>query len=166
MRDSKDENDGAARSLFLAALMIGSVMVGGLFYDFESEGINLAPIIESEIPNDILVGSLDTLEISLDDEDMSSLNIEMTLNGDSVNVQPNATGVLIVDISQIGVGNHALKIIVTDSLGQESRLSSSFNIHYPYEDPTVMIVDNNEIVLVRGDSAIINGTLIPGFRDL
>ena len=42
MRDSKDENDGAARSLFLAALMIGSVMVGGLFYDFESEGINLA----------------------------------------------------------------------------------------------------------------------------
>ncbi|MBT5639017.1 MAG: hypothetical protein HOJ39_01390, partial [Euryarchaeota archaeon] len=160
MRDSKDENDGAARSLFLAALMIGSVMVGGLFYDFESEGINLAPIIESEIPNDILVGSLDTLEISLDDEDMSSLNIEMTLNGDSVNVQPNATGVLIVDISQIGVGNHALKIIVTDSLGQESRLSSSFNIHYPYEDPTVMIVDNNEIVLVRGDSATINGTLI------
>ena len=160
MRDSKDENDGAARSLFLAALMIGSVMVGGLFYDFESEGINLAPIIESEIPNDILVGSLDTLEISLDDEDMSSLNIEMTLNGDSVNVQPNVTGVLIVDISQIGVGNHALKIIVTDSLGQESRLSSSFNIHYPYEDPTVMIVDNNEIVLVRGDSATINGTLI------
>jgi len=31
--------------------MIGSVMVGGLFYDFESEGINLAPIIESDIPD-------------------------------------------------------------------------------------------------------------------
>ena len=38
MRNSKDDNDGAARSLFLAGLMIGSVLVGGLFYDFESEG--------------------------------------------------------------------------------------------------------------------------------
>jgi len=49
MRNDKTENDGAAKSLFLAALMIGSVLVGSLFYDFESEGANLAPIIESDI---------------------------------------------------------------------------------------------------------------------
>ena len=55
MRDSKDDNDGTARSLFLAGLMIGSVLVGGLFYDFESEGINLAPIIESDVPDSILI---------------------------------------------------------------------------------------------------------------
>ena len=55
MRDSKDDNDGAARSLFLAGLMIGSVLVGGLFYDFESEGINLAPIIESDVPDSCLL---------------------------------------------------------------------------------------------------------------
>ena len=61
MRDSKDDNDGTARSLFLAGLMIGSVLVGGLFYDFESEGINLAPIIESDVPDSILIGSVDIL---------------------------------------------------------------------------------------------------------
>ncbi len=59
MRNSKDDNDGAARSLFLAGLMIGSVLVGGLFYDFESEGINLAPIIESDVPDSILIGSVE-----------------------------------------------------------------------------------------------------------
>ena len=54
----KRDNDGAAKSLFLAALMIGSVMVGSLFYDFESEGGNLAPIIESDIPSSILIGTV------------------------------------------------------------------------------------------------------------
>ena len=75
MRNSKDDNDGAARSLFLAGLMIGSVLVGGLFYDFESEGINLAPIIESDVPDSILIGSVDILYVSVNDEDMSSLKI-------------------------------------------------------------------------------------------
>ena len=160
MRDSKNDSDGAARSLFLAALMIGSVLVGGLFYDFESDGINLAPIIENDIPNSILVGSMDNFEVYLEDEDMNSLDIEITLDGIAINVQPNVTGIVLIDISDIGVGVHALKMIVTDSLGQESRLSVSFTIHYPYENPTVMIGDNNEITLIRGDSASINGTLI------
>jgi len=160
MRDSKVENDGAARSLFLAALMIGSVLVGGLFYDFESEGVNLAPIIESDIPDSILIGSIDSLEVSLEDEDMSSLDIELTLDGVAISTQPNITGIIQIDISDVPVGTHALKMIVIDSLGQESRLSVTFNIHYPFENPTVMIVDNNEITLVRGGSASINGTLI------
>ena len=160
MRDSKKDDDGTARSLFLAALMIGSVMVGGLFYDFESDGVNLAPIIESDIPDSILIGTVDTLEISLVDEDMSALDIEITLDGNILNIQPNITGIIVVDISEILVGTHALKIVVVDSLGQESRLSTSFIIHYPYEDPTVMIVDTNEVNILRGDSATINGTLI------
>jgi predicted esterase len=160
MRDSKKDNDGTARSLFLAALMIGSVMVGVLFSDIESERGNLAPIIEADVPDSILIGTVDTLEIFLEDEDMSSLDIEMTLDGNLLNIQPNATGIIIVDISEILVGTHALKIVVVDSLGQESRLSTSFTIHYPYEDPTVMIVDTNEVNIVRGDSATINGTLV------
>ena len=160
MRNSKEEDDGAAKSLFLAALMIGSVMVGGLFYDFESEGSNLAPIIESDIPNSILIGTVENLEISLVDEDINALDIQVTLDGYTLNIEPNSTGILVVDISEVLVGTHTLKMIVTDSLGQESRLSASFTIHYPYEDPTVMVVDNNEINLVRGENAIINGTLI------
>ena len=39
-------DDGVARSLFLAGLMVVSVMVGILFFDVEKEGENLAPIIE------------------------------------------------------------------------------------------------------------------------
>ena len=50
-----------------------------------------------------------------------------------------------MDISEVDVGSHNLKMIITDSLGQESRLSATFTIHYPYEDPTVMIVDDNDI---------------------
>ena len=89
MRNSKDDNDGAARSLFLAGLMIGSVLVGGLFYDFESEGINLAPIIESDVPDSILIGSVDILYVSVNDEDMSSLDIEATLDGSPLILAPN-----------------------------------------------------------------------------
>jgi hypothetical protein len=160
MRNDKTENDGAAKSLFLAALMIGSVLVGSLFYDFESEGANLAPIIESDIPSSILIGSIDSLEVSLVDEDMSSLSIEITLDGIALNVIPNSTGIILIDISEVSVGTHALKMVIVDSLGQESRLSASFIIHYPYEDPTVMIVDTNEITVTRGDSASLSGTLI------
>ena len=160
MRNSKDDNDGAARSLFLAGLMIGSVMVGGLFYDFESEGTNLAPIIESDVPDSILIGSVDILYVSVNDEDMFSLDIEATLDGSPLLLAPNGTGIIAVDISEVDVGSHNLKMIITDSLGQESRLSATFTIHYPYEDPTVMIVDNNDIQLPVGNSVIINGTLI------
>tara|TARA_B100000900_G_scaffold49843_1_gene36845 strand:+ start:4544 stop:6583 length:2040 start_codon:yes stop_codon:yes gene_type:complete len=160
MRNPKDDNDGTARSLFLAGLMIGSVLVGGLFYDFESEGINLAPIIESDVPDSILIGSVEFLHVSISDEDMSSLDIEATLDGSPLLLAPNNTGIISVDISELGVGTHSLKIIIIDSLGQESRLSSTFLVHHPYEDPTIIIVDDNEISIIRGDVVSINGTLI------
>ena len=128
MRNSKDDNDGAARSLFLAGLMIGSVMVGGLFYDFESEGNNLAPIIESDVPDSILIGTVEFLYVSVNDEDMSSLDIEATLDGSPLILAPNGTGIITVDISEVVVGSHNLKMIITDSLGQESRLSATFTI--------------------------------------
>tara|TARA_B100000530_G_scaffold136130_1_gene85065 strand:- start:10428 stop:12155 length:1728 start_codon:yes stop_codon:yes gene_type:complete len=160
MRGSKNDDEGAARSLFLAGLMIGSVLVGGLFYDFESDGVNLAPVIDSEIPDSILIGSLDSLYVSVSDEDMSSLQIEATLDGSPLNIEPNSTGVIVVDISETGVGSHSFKIVVTDSLGQESRLSSTFSIHYPYEDPTIMILENNELSISEGESVTINGTLV------
>ena len=91
---------------------------------------------------------------------MSSLEIEATLDGSPLLLAPNNTGIIAVDISEVDVGSHNLKMIITDSLGQESRLSATFTIHYPYEDPTVMIVDNNDIQLPIGDSVTINGTLI------
>ena len=45
-----DDDDGVGRSLFLAGLMLVSVMVGVLYFDIEQEGINLAPQIEGDIP--------------------------------------------------------------------------------------------------------------------
>ena len=92
--------------------------------------------------------------------DMSSLDIEATLDGSSLLLAPNNTGIISIDISEVGVGTHSLKIIITDSLGQESRFSSTFLVHYPYEDPTIIIVDDNEISIIRGDIVSINGTLI------
>tara|TARA_B100000405_G_C16710267_1_gene419147 strand:- start:1538 stop:2503 length:966 start_codon:yes stop_codon:yes gene_type:complete len=160
VRNSKDDDDGAGRSLFLAGLMIGSVMVGGLFYDFESEGINLAPIIESDIPDSFLIGSIDTLYLTISDEDMSSLNIEATIDGSPLNVAPNNTGIITVDISDLDVGTHSLKMIIIDSLGQESRLSHTFSINYPSEQSTTIVLESNEISIFRGETVSINGTLI------
>jgi len=139
--------------------MIGSVMVGGLFYDFESEGINLAPIIESDIPDSFLIGSIDMLYLTISDEDMSSLNIEATIDGSPLNVAPNNTGIITVDISDLEVGTHSLKMIIIDSLGQESRLSHTFSINYPSEQSTTIVLESDEISIFRGETVSINGTL-------
>ena len=45
-----DDDNGVGRSLFLAGLMLVSVMVGVLYFDIEQEGKNIAPEIEGEIP--------------------------------------------------------------------------------------------------------------------
>ncbi len=71
---------------------------------------------------------------------MSSLEIEATLDGSPLLLAPNSTGIIAVDISEVDVGSHNLKMIITDSLGQESRLSATFTIHYPYEDPYLILV--------------------------
>ena len=149
-----------ARSIFLAALMIGSVILGALVYDLDGSKENLAPVIDGNIPNQILIGSTDSIELSISDEDMPSLSITITMDGQSLEVLPDENGTLIFYISELSIGEHSLKIIALDSIGQESRWTSVFTIHYPAENPTVMIVDNNEITLVRGDSATINGRLI------
>ena len=106
------------------------------------------------------------LHISISDEDMSSLDIEATLDGSSLLLAPNNTGIISIDISDVGVGSHSLKIIITDSLGQESRLSSTFLVHYPYEDPTIIIVDDNEISIQAMNNCQICNTPIFCFNIL
>ena len=54
-------DDGVARSLFLAGLMLVSVFLGVLFFDIQDEGGNLAPVIEGDIPPNILIGSVDSV---------------------------------------------------------------------------------------------------------
>ena len=74
-------DDGVARSLFLAGLMIVSVLIGVLFFDIQQEGENLAPVIEGDIPPNILVGSIDSVSLKIYDEEMAGLTLVVSLDG-------------------------------------------------------------------------------------
>ena len=154
------EDDGVARSLFLAGLMITSVMVGVLFFDIQKEGENLAPVIEGDIPTNILIGSIDSLSLSITDEEMIELTLSVSLDGFEIQHQMDTVGNLIIDISQLGIGSHAVKIVATDSIGQESRWSATFMIEYPDEGYTVIVVSSNEITVERGNSTTASGVLV------
>ena len=138
-------DEGVARSLFLAGLMVVSVMVGVLFFDIQQEGENLAPVIEGDIPPNILIGSIDSLSLTITDEEMAGLALEVSLDGMGITDEPNSDGILKIDISQLGVGSHSIKVVATDSLGQESRWTAAFMIEYPDEGYTVIVVSANEV---------------------
>ena len=154
------DDDGVARSLFLAGLMIVSVMVGVLFFDVQKEGENLAPVIEGDIPTNILIGSIDSLSLSITDEEMIELTLSVSLDGFEIQHQMDTVGNLIIDISQLGIGSHAVKIVATDSIGQESKWSATFMIEYPDEGYTVIVVSSNEITVERGNSTTASGVLV------
>ena len=161
VNDMVDWNDdGVTRSLFLAGLMITSVMVGVLFFDIQKEGENLAPVIEGDVPTNILIGSIDSLSLSITDEEMIELTLSVSLDGIEIQHQMDADGNLIIDISQLGVGSHAVKIVATDSIGQESKWSATFMIEYPDEGYTVIVVSSNEITVEQGNGTTASGVLV------
>ena len=151
------DDDGVGRSLFLASLMIVSVMVGVLYFDIEQEGVNLAPEIEGDIPSTITYGSLDSLHLSITDEEMAGLTLTVTLDGGEIQDLMDAAGNLVIDISGLEVGSHTLKVVAIDSLGQESRWTAGFVLEYPDEGYTVIVVSTNNVTVERG-----NGTTLPG----
>ena len=154
------DDDGVGRSLFLAGLMLVSVMVGILFFDIQQEGENLAPEIEGDIPSTIIFGSVDSLHLSITDEEMLGLNVTVTLNGDDIQNLMDADGNLIIDISELEVGSHSLKVDAVDSLGQESKWTAGFRIEYPDEGYTVIVVSTNEIFVERGNGTTLAGVLV------
>ena len=151
---------GVARSLFLAGLMVVSVMVGLLFFDVEKEGENLAPIIEGEIPSNILFGSIDSLSLSITDEEMGGLTVTATRDGNPIQDLMDADGNLVIDISKLEVGSHVIKVDATDSLGQDSKWTTVFIIEYPDEGFTVIVVSSNEIFVERGNGTTVSGVLV------
>ena len=153
-------DEGVARSLFLAGLMLVSVLVGVLFFDIQQEGENLAPVIEGDIPPNILVDSIDTVSLKIYDEEMAGLTLIVSLDGIGITDEPDSDGNLVIDISQLGIGGHSLKVIATDSLGQESTWTSTFMIEYPDEGYTVIVVSTNELVVERGNSTALSGVLV------
>ena len=155
-----DDDDGVGRSLFLAGLMLVSVMVGVLYFDIEQEGINLAPQIEGDIPLTITYGRLDSLYLSITDEEMAGLNVTVTLDGIEIQDLMDSEGNLVIDISGLDVGSHALKVVAIDSLGQESRWTAGFVLEYPDEGYTVIVVSTNNITVERGDGTTLPGVLV------
>ncbi len=154
------DDDGVGRSLFLAGLMLVSVMVGILFFDIQQEGENLAPEIEGDIPSTIIFGSVDSLHLSITDEEMPGLTVTVTLNGDDIQNLMDSDGNLVIDISELGVGSHALKVDAVDSLGQESKWTAAFTIEYPDEGYTVIVVSTNQVIVERGNEATLAGVLV------
>ena len=98
------EDNGAARSLFLAALMITSVMTGILFFGIEDEGVNKAPTIDSDVPDSMIMGELGTINITVFDEEMGGLSLLITLNDEQVNNDLDSNGNASLDISHLDVG--------------------------------------------------------------
>ena len=148
------------RSIFLAALMIGSVMVGILYFDIEEVQTDQPPIISGEEPGNFVIGDVSTITITIGDEKLEDIVLDVTLDGDRVaNSFLDEDGKLIVDISQLGVGDHALKVFAKDILDQETRWFTEFSITYPEEDITEIVLDTIVTNIQHGGDAILSGNL-------
>ena len=151
------EDGGAERALMLAGLMITSVMAGVLFFGVEDEGINHAPIVDSDLPDTILIGTIDSVSVTISDEAMSDLSLFITLNGEEISETPGPDGIIAIDISDLGIGSHALKVVATDSLGQETSWSKAFIVHYPDESETGLTTSQTSFEIDKGGDAPIFG---------
>ena len=154
------EDNGMARSIFLSALMVTSVMTGLLFFGIEDEGLNDSPTIDSDVPDTMLIGEIETVNITISDEEMGGLSVLITLNGEQVTEPLDANGVVTLDISSLEVGSHALQVVATDSLGQDSTWTKVFSINYPEESGTMITLSASELEIVRGGIAPINGQVL------
>jgi hypothetical protein len=148
------------RSIVLAALMVGSVMVGIFYFDIESVQPDQPPIISGEEPGSFVIGDVSTITITIDDEKLEDILLDVTLDGDRVaNSFLDEDGKLIVDISQLGAGEHALKVFAKDILDQETRWFTEFSITYPEEGITEIVLDTLITNIQHGEGAILSGNL-------
>ncbi|HII35164.1 MAG TPA: YHYH protein [Candidatus Thalassarchaeaceae archaeon] len=154
------EDNGMARSIFLSALMVTSVMTGLLFFDIEDDGANDSPTIDSDVPDTMLIGEFETVNITISDEEMGGLSVLITLDGEQVTEALDANGVVTLDISSLEVGSHALQVVATDSLGQDSTWTKVFSINFPDESGTIITLSASELEIVKGGIAPINGRVL------
>jgi len=106
------KNPEQVRSLVLAFLMVGSVMVGVFYLDIDGVGLEQPPAISAEEPGDFVIGEVLSIKVTIVDEALDELVLDVTLDGDRVaNVYLDDNGSFVVDISHLDVGPHALKVI-------------------------------------------------------
>jgi len=155
------KNPEQVRSLVLAFLMVGSVMVGVFYLDIDDVGLEQPPAISAEEPGDFVIGEVLSIKVTIVDEALDELVLDVTLDGDRVaNVYLDDNGSFVVDISHLDVGLHALKVIARDKNLLETRWFTEFTISYPAEDETRIDLDHGEEMTVNhGDNIRITGNL-------
>lgn len=154
------KNAEQARSLMLAFLMVGSVMVGIFYLDIQNQAVDEAPAISGDEPGAFVIGDVSSITVKITDEEPDSMLIDITLDGERVpNVNLDTEGRFTVDISSLGVGPHSLKVIAKDRLLQETRWYTDFTISYPEEDITEIVLDAFATTIPYGDDAILSGNL-------
>ncbi len=154
------KNAEQARSLMLAFLMVGSVMVGIFYLDIQDAGVDEAPEISGDEPGDFVIGDVTSISIKISDEDPENLRIDVTLDGERIpNVVLDDEDSFTVDISELGVGPHTLKVTAKDRLLQETQWFTNFEIAYPAEDITDIVLDGFATTIQYGEDAILSGNL-------
>ncbi len=153
-------NKEQVRSLTLAFLMIGSVMLGLFFLGVETDVSDKPPTITGEEPGDFLVGEVTSITVSVNDESLDDIYLEVSLNNAKLpDTYLDENGQYAVDITGLNVGTHSLSISARDYLYQETKWETEFTISYPEEGVTEIILDNFATTIDYGNDAILTGNL-------
>ena len=148
------------RSLTLAFLMIGSVMLGLFFLGVETDVSDQPPTIEGEEPGSFLIGEVTSITISVNDESIEELKLEVSLNEERISdTYVDDYGQYLVDISELSTGEYTLLVVARDYLNQETTWETEFAISYPDEGLTEIILDDFETDIEHGEDAILTGNL-------
>jgi hypothetical protein len=148
------------RSLTLAFLMIGSVMLGLFFLGVETDVSDQPPTITGEEPGDFLVGEVTSITVSVNDESLDDISLEVSLNNAKLpDTYLDENGQYVVDITGLNTGTHSLSILARDYLNQETTWETEFTISYPEEGVTEIILDNFATTIEHGSDAILSGNL-------
>ena len=148
------------RSLTLAFLMIGSVMLGLFFLGVETDVSDQPPTIEGEEPGSFLIGDVTSIIISVNDESIEELDLEVSLNEERISdTYVDDNGQYLVDISELSTGDYTLFVVARDYLNQETTWETEFAISYPDEGLTEIILDDFETDIEHGEDAILTGNL-------
>ena len=148
------------RSLTLAFLMIGSVMLGLFFLGVETDVSDQPPTIEGEEPGSFLIGDVTSITISVNDESIEELELEVSLNEERISdTYVDDNGQYLVDISELSTGEYTLFVVARDYLNQETTWETEFTISFPDEGLTEIILDDFETDIEHGEDAILTGNL-------
>ena len=148
------------RSLTLAFLMIGSVLLGLFFLGVETDVTAQPPFIDGEEPGDFLIGEVSTITVTISDESTDDIYLEVSLNNAKLpDVYLDENGKFVVDITGLNAGEHSLNVLARDFLDQETRWYTQFTISYPEEGVTEIVLDDFETNIEYGEDAILSGNL-------